>query len=78
MYPSFRNTSILTINWRCNAGFLAGLDEQMQYIQSHAWVARTRKTLDSQTRAFKEFAELAEIEYLPLPPDLVCFYAVWL
>ena len=50
----------------------------MDIIRSHAWAVRTRKTLNSQARAFKEFAELADFRELPLTGDDLCFYVVWL
>ena len=34
--------------------------------------------MNSQTKAFKEFAELTAIEFLPVPPIVLCYYAVWL
>ena len=66
------------INWRPNLGFIAMLAKHMEIIKSHAWAVRTRKSLDSKARAFKAFAEEADIQFLPLTGDDLCFYVVWL
>ena len=71
-------SSLTTIYWRPDADFLTVLHEQMCVISSFAWAARTKKTLNTQAKAFKEFAELAEIEFLPLTGRQLCYYAVWL
>ena len=50
----------------------------MKDVVSHAWAPRTRRTLTSQAKAFKTFAELADIRSLPLSGEELCFYAIWL
>ena len=45
---------------------------------AHAWAPRTRKTLTSQAKAFKQFAKLSDIDSLPLTGEQVCHYAIWL
>ena len=50
----------------------------MKDVVAHAWAPRTRRTLTSQAKAFKTFAELAGIESLPLSGEEVCFFALWL
>ena len=39
---------------------------------------RTCRTLTSQAKAFKQFAELIEIHFLPLTAEEFCLYAIWL
>ena len=50
----------------------------MKHVVANAWAPWTRKTLTSQAKAFKQFAEEAEILYLPLTGEEVCLYAIWL
>ena len=50
----------------------------MKHVVAYAWAPRTRKTLTSQAKAFKQFVEEAEILYLPLTGEEVCLYTIWL
>ena len=50
----------------------------MELVVAEAWAPRTRKALSSQAKAFKTFAELAEIQFLPLTGEELCWFAIWL
>ena len=71
--------TLTTINWRPDLlGFLDILRKKMEFVKAHAWSARTRRTLTSEAKAFKEFAELAGFDSLPLSGEDLCVYAIWL
>ena len=50
----------------------------MKDVVAHAWAPRTKRTLNSQAKAFKKFAELANIDSLPLTGEELCWFAIWL
>ena len=61
-----------------NLEFVRFLQKHLKFVQSHAWARNTRKALNSQARAFKEFAELADIQFLPITGEQLCWFAIWL
>ena len=50
----------------------------MRFVQQHAWAPNTLKAISSEWKAFKEFCRLANIEFLPIEPWVLCFFAMWL
>ena len=70
----------MTIIWGCNfiLDLVKFLEHHLRFVQSHAWARNTRRTLNSQAKAFKEFTSAADIEWLPVTPRQLCWYAIWL
>ena len=54
------------------------LRQQMSVLQSLAWSDRTCRALNSEKKAFFEFADQADVQSLPLTGDDLCMFAVWL
>ena len=50
----------------------------MRATQRKAWAENTLKSISSEWNAFKEFARLANILYLPIENWVICFFAQWL
>ena len=72
--------SILTLmnTWGFNLGMVKLLREHMKLVVANAWAPRTRRTLSSQAKAFKEFSSLVDIQELPITGEMLCLYAIWL
>ena len=50
----------------------------MRILQSRAWSDRTCRSLNTEKKAMLEFCEVADIQFLPLNGDQLCYFAVWL
>ena len=59
-------------------GFFRDLARKMKYVQSKTWAPNTFKAISSQWRAFKIFSGLAGITHLPIPANVIFFFAMWL
>ena len=60
------------------AALFDSLADQMSFIQQNAWAPNTLQALSSEWKVFKLFCALASIQFLPIEPWVLCFFATWL
>ena len=60
------------------AELFSSLADQMSFIQQNAWAPNTIQALSSEWKVFKIFCALASIQFLPIAPWALCFFATWL
>ena len=56
----------------------SSLADQMSFIQQNAWAPNTLQALSSEWKVFKIFCALASIQFMPIAPWALCFFATWL